>query len=55
MPAKSEAKRKFMAIAEHNPKKLKGRMPNMTKPQLHDFAATKEEGLLDKLGKWKRK
>ena len=44
MPAKSEAQRRLMAIAEHNPKALykenKGVL-DMSKSQLHDFAATK--------------
>ena len=48
MPAKSEAQRRAMAIAEHHPSQLyeknKG-MKKMSKSQLHDFAATKEKGL----------
>jgi hypothetical protein len=34
-----------MAIAEHHPEELRGKKPNMTKAQLHDFASTKEKGL----------
>lgn len=48
MPAKSEAQRKVMAIAEHDPDKLykKNRgLLRMTHQQLHDFASTKEAGL----------
>jgi hypothetical protein len=45
MPAVSEAQRKLMAIAEHDPSKLypenKGIAQSMSKGQLHDFAATK--------------
>lgn len=48
MPAKSEAQRRAMAIAEHHPSKLYGKnkgLLKMSKSQLHDFAATKEKGL----------
>lgn len=34
-----------MAIAEHHPEKLRGLVPDMTKAQMHDFAATPERGL----------
>lgn len=44
MPAKSEAQRRLMAIAEHNPsalyKKNRG-VAKMSHQQLHDFASTK--------------
>jgi len=44
MPAKSEAQRKLMAIAEHSPSKVhaanKGVL-KMSHSQLHDFADTK--------------
>jgi hypothetical protein len=48
MPAKSKKQRIAMAIAEHHPEELYARnkgLANMTKSQLHDFAATKEKGL----------
>lgn len=48
MPAKSVAQRKAMAIAEHQPEKLKGKnkgLAKMSKKQLHEFASTKEKGL----------
>jgi len=48
MPAPSTAMRRAAAIAEHHPSELFGRnrgMLGMTKQQLHDFAATREEGL----------
>lgn len=48
MPAKSEAQRKMMAIAEHHPEELYERnrgVLEMTKEQLSDFASTKEKGL----------
>ena len=45
MPAVSQKQAKFMAIAEHEPGKLRGKKPNMTHAQLHDFAATKRRGL----------
>lgn len=51
MPAKSVAQRRFFAIAEHEPDKLQGKMPNMSKAKMHDFAAVKEKGLPAKLGK----
>ncbi len=44
MPAVSQAQRKMMAIAEHNPSALYGRNRGalkMSHSQLHDFAATK--------------
>ena len=48
MPAKSEAQRKLMAIAEHHPgevqKKNRGVL-EMSHEQLHDFADTSEKGL----------
>ena len=48
MPAKSRAQQQAMAIAEHNPSKLydknKGLL-SMSKPQLHDFAATPSKSL----------
>ena len=47
MPAKSKAQRRFMAICEHNPGIAKGKCPKgMTKKQMHDFAVTKEKGLV---------
>lgn len=48
MPAVSKAQQVAMAIAEHAPGKLYARnkgLLGMTKPQLHDFAATKRKGL----------
>lgn len=45
MPAVSLAQQRYMAIAEHDPSKLKGKRPNMTHQQLHDFAATPTQGL----------
>ncbi len=48
MPAKSEAQRKLMAIAEHHPEKVKKKNKGVLKmsgKQLHDFASTKEKGL----------
>jgi hypothetical protein len=40
MPATSKAQQRFFAICEHNPKHAKGKCPDMTKAQMHDFAAT---------------
>jgi hypothetical protein len=45
MPAVSRKQQEFMAIAEHEPEKLKGKMPDMSHQQLHDFASTSHEGL----------
>jgi len=45
MPAVSEAQRRFFAIAEHHPEKLKRRMPKMSHKALHEFASTPEKGL----------
>ena len=44
-PAVSQAQRRFMGVAEHHPEQLRGKMPDMTKAQMHDFAATSEKGL----------
>lgn len=44
MPAKSEAQRRLMAIAEHHPEEVYGEnrsVLKMSHRQLHDFAATK--------------
>jgi hypothetical protein len=45
MPAVSQAQQKFMAIAEHQPSKLRGKKPDMSHQQLHDFAATPRANL----------
>jgi len=48
MPSVSKAQQEAMAIAEHEPEKLKGKnrgLLKMTHSQLHDFAATKRKGL----------
>lgn len=52
MPAKSKAQREAMAIAAHHPEQLYDRnkgLLKMTTGQLHDFAATKEKGLPQKV------
>ena len=52
MPAVSKKQRRLMALAEHNPKKVKGKnrgVLKMTKKQLHEFASTKEKGLPKKI------
>ena len=56
MPAVSKKQQMAMAIAEHEPGKLKGKnkgLLKMSKSQLHDFAATKRKGLPMKKGKTK--
>ena len=48
MPAKSKAQRQAMAIAEHHPEQLNPEnrgLLGMSHEQLHEFAATKEKGL----------
>jgi len=58
MPAKSQAQRKAMGIAEHHPEELYKRnkgMLSMSKSELHDYASTKEKGLPERRGKKKRK
>lgn len=58
MPAKSTAQRMAMAIAEHHPEKLhksNKAMLQMSKGQLHDFAATREKGLPHYVAQRKRK
>jgi hypothetical protein len=57
MPAKSKAQRRAMAIAEHHPGEVYERnkgLLKMTKSQLHDFAATKEKGLVQRKSTRKR-
>lgn len=54
MPAKSKKQQALMAIAEHSPEKIKGKnkgVLDMSKQQLHDFAATPTKGLPEKVGK----
>ncbi len=53
MPSLSKAQRRAVAIAEHDPEKLKKRnrgMLGMSHTQLHDFASTPEKGLPEKKG-----
>ena len=45
MPAVSKAQQRFFAIAEHQPGALRGKKPDMTRQQLHDFAHTPRKGL----------
>lgn len=48
MPSVSKAQQEAMAIAEHNPGALHARnkgLLKMSQEQLHDFAATKRNGL----------
>jgi hypothetical protein len=50
MPSVSKSQRRFMAMCEHDPKHAQGKCPDMTKEQMHDFAATKERGLPEYAG-----
>ena len=49
MPAKSKAQQRLMAIALHNPKKLRGKnrqiLKSLSKKQLREFASTKARNL----------
>jgi hypothetical protein len=58
MPAVSKKQRRAMAIAEHDPGALypenKG-LAQMTTPQLHDFAVTKEKGLPERVKSAKKR
>lgn len=48
MPARSEAQRIAMAIAEHHPEKLYNRnrgLLKMSRQQLSEYASTKQKGL----------
>lgn len=49
MPAKSSAQRRFFGLCEHRPDKARSACPDMSKSQMHDFAATKEKGLPKKV------
>lgn len=54
MPAKSEAQRRLMAMAEHNPSKVSEKnkaVLKMTHSQLHDFAASCPDCKKHKRGK----
>jgi hypothetical protein len=54
MPAVSKAQREAIAIAEHNPDKLYKRNRGLLKmdpEDMHDFAATPEKGLPQKVKK----
>lgn len=48
MPAESKAQRRFMAVCEHKPAHAIGKCPDMSKKQMHDYAATPEKGLPSK-------
>ena len=50
MPAKSKAQQRFMAMAEHAPEKLRGKKPDMSKAELHKFAATPTKRLPEHVG-----
>lgn len=45
MPAVSVAQRRFLAIAEHDPKFAAAHDVHMSKKQFRDFTKTKEAGL----------
>ena len=57
MPAKSVAQRQAISIAEHHPDKLYARnrgLLKMSHGQMHDFAATSEKGLPQKIQSFHR-
>lgn len=48
MPAESQKQQRLFAIAEHHPEELRARnkgILNMSRQQMHDFAATPRAGL----------
>jgi hypothetical protein len=45
MPAVSKKQRRFFGMLEHNPGMARAKDIDMTKSQMHDFAAPKEKGL----------
>lgn len=49
MPAKSKAQQRFFGAWLHNPGKMRGEKPDMTKDQMRDFAETKTEDLPNKV------
>ena len=49
MPARSKAQQQFIAICEHSPQHARGKCPNMSKAEMHKFAATPTKGLPQKL------
>ncbi len=54
MPARSKAQRQLMAIAEHHPEEVSSKnagVLKMSQSQLHDFAATKEKKLPQRVKK----
>lgn len=58
MPAESKKQRRMMAIAKHHPEQLYERnkgVLKMSRKQLHDFASTKERGLVAKKGRGMRR
>lgn len=55
MPAESKKQRRFFGMLEHNPGMAKARGIDMTKGQMHDFAATSEKGLPMRVPKGKKK
>ena len=58
MPATSKAQRRAIAIAEHAPDKLYKRnkgLLGMSHSDMHDFASTKEKGLVSRKSTTRRK
>lgn len=45
MPATSKAQQRFMAMCEHNPSHARGKCPDMTVKQFHEYASTKTKNL----------
>ena len=55
MPAVSKKQRRFFGMLEHNPAMAREKGVDMTRQQMHDFAATKEKGLPEQTPSRKRK
>jgi len=55
MPAVSKKQQQFFAIALHNPGKLRGKKPKMSKKEMRKFAETNTKNLPARKDKNKRK
>jgi hypothetical protein len=54
VPSRSVAQRRLFAVAEHHPEELyakNAKLADLPQKTLHDFAATKEKGLPQKVKK----
>jgi len=49
MPAVSKAQQRYMAIAEHEPSKLRGSKLKMSKTKMHEYSSTPTKGLKERM------